>query len=137
MRTDNVNAYNTNESYDSYRSIDLESRAATASPYQLVLVLFDGLLDELARARGHIENKRYQQKGQSLEKCLNILNGLNSALDYDNGGDLIQGLSRLYDYCIYRLSDVSVSLSLEGLDEVVTLVGVLREGWDGVNAARG
>lgn len=125
-----------NEIYDSYRSVDLESRAATASPYQLVLVLFDGLLDELSRARGHIEHKRYQQKGQSLEKCLNILNGLNSALDYDNGGEVVAGLSRLYEYCIYRLSEVSVSLSLEGLDEVVHLTSVLREGWDGVNAAR-
>jgi flagellar protein FliS len=125
-----------NEIYDSYRSVDLESRAATASPYQLVLVLFDGLLDELSRARGHIEHKRYQQKGQSLEKCLNILNGLNSALDYENGGEVVAGLSRLYEYCIYRLSDVSVSLSLEGLDEVVHLTSVLREGWDGVNAAR-
>lgn len=125
-----------NEIYDSYRSVDLESRAATASPYQLVLVLFDGLLDELSRARGHIEHKRYQQKGQSLEKCLNILNGLNSALDYDNGGEVVAGLSRLYEYCIYRLSEVSVSLSLEGLDEVMHLTSVLREGWDGVNAAR-
>jgi flagellar protein FliS len=129
-------SYHANESYDSYRSVDLESRAAAASPYELVLVLFDGLLDELARARGHIEAKRYQQKGRSLEKCLNILNGLNSALDYDAGGETVQGISRLYDYCIYRLSDVSVSLSLEGLDEVVGLLSVLREGWEGVNAAR-
>ncbi len=128
--------YNAYESYDSYRSVDLEAKAASASPYELVLVLFDGLLDELARARGHIEGKRYQEKGRSLEKCMNILNGLNSALDYDNGGEVVQGLSRLYDYCVYRLADVSVSLSLEGLDEVVQLLGVMREGWDGVNAKR-
>jgi flagellar protein FliS len=128
--------YQINESYEGYRSVDLEVRAASSSPYQLVLVLFDGLLDELARARGHIEGKRFQQKGQSLEKCMNILNGLNSALDYENGGETVQGLSRLYDYCIYRLSDVSVSLSLEGVDEVINLLGVVREGWEGVNAAR-
>ncbi len=128
--------YSAYESFDSYRTIDLEAKATSASPYELVLVLFDGLLDELARVRGHIEGKRYQQKGRSLEKCMNILNGLNSALDYDNGGEVVQGLSRLYDYCIYRLSDVSVSLSLEGLDEVVGLLGVLREGWEGVNATR-
>ncbi|WP_462380855.1 flagellar export chaperone FliS [Pseudomonas sp. Marseille-QA0892] len=124
------------ENYDSYRSVDLEARAASASPYELVLVLFDGLLDELARARGHIEHKRYQQKGQSLEKCLNILNGLSGALDYEGGGEVVASLARLYDYCIYRLSDVSVTLSLEGLDEVVNLLGILREGWEGVNAAR-
>jgi flagellar protein FliS len=128
--------YHLSETYDSYRSVDLEARAAAASPYELVLMLFDGLLDELARARGHIEAKRYQQKGQSLEKCLNILNGLNGALDYEGGGEVVQGLARLYDYCIYRLSEVSVSLSLEGLDEVVNLLGVLREGWEGVSAAR-
>lgn len=128
--------YHLNETYDSYRSVDLEARAAAASPYELVLMLFDGLLDELARARGHIEGKRYQQKGQSLEKCLNILNGLNSALDYEGGGEVVQGLARLYDYCIYRLSEVSVSLDLAGLDEVVNLLGVLREGWEGVSAAR-
>lgn len=132
-----MSTYPMNESYDSYRAVDLEARAAAASPYELVLVLFDGLLDELARARGHIEAKRYQQKGASLEKCLNILNGLNGSLDYESGGELVQGLARLYDYCVYRLSDVSVSLSLEGLDEVVHLLGVLRDGWEGVNAARG
>lgn len=132
-----MSTYHVNESYDSYRSIDLESRTAAASPYALVLVLFDGLLDELARARGHIEGKRFQQKGQSLEKCLNILNGLNGALDYEEGGELVQGLSRLYDYCIYRLSDVSVTLSLEGLDEVVHLLCELRDGWEGVHATRG
>jgi flagellar protein FliS len=132
-----MSTYHLNETYDSYRSVDLEARAAAASPYQLVLVLFDGLLDELARARGHIEAKRYEHKGRSLEKCLNILNGLSSALDYDNGGELVHELARLYDYCIYRLSDVSVTLSLEGLDEVEKLLGTLREGWDAVNAKRG
>ena len=114
--------YSMNEGYDSYRTTDLEARAAAASPYELVLVLFDGLLDELARARGHIEAKRFQHKGRSLDKCMNILNGLSSALDYEAGGQVVQDLARLYDYCIYRLSDVSVNLSLEGLDEVAGLL---------------
>ncbi len=83
-----------------YQSVELETRTRSASPYELVLVLYDGLLDELARARGHIEAKHYQQKGRSLEKCIKILNGLNAALDYDNGGELIVGLGQLYEYCI-------------------------------------
>ena len=90
--------YSMNEGYDSYRTTDLEARAAAASPYELVLVLFDGLLDELARARGHIEAKRFQHKGRSLDKCMNILNGLSSALDYEAGGQVVQDLARLYDY---------------------------------------
>lgn len=132
-----MSEFNMYDGYDSYRSVDLEAKAASASPYELVLVLIDGLLDELARTRGHIEGKRFEQKGQSIEKCISILNGLNSALDMDEGGETVKGLARLYEYCIYRLSEASVSLSLASLDEVVQLIGVLREGWDGVNAQRG
>lgn len=128
--------FNMYDGYDSYRAVDLEAKAASASPYELVLVLMDGLLDELARARGHIEGRRFEQKGQSIEKCISILSGLNGALDMDEGGEVVKGLARLYDYCVYRLSDASVSLSLESLDEVVQLVGVLREGWEGVNGQR-
>jgi flagellar protein FliS len=124
------------DTYDSYRMVDLESRVAAASPYDLVLVLFDGLLDELERMRGHIEAKRYLEKGRSVEKCVNILNGLSSALDFDSGGDVVTGLARLYDYMIYRLTDVSVTLSQDGVDEVVGLLRELREGWEGVRDAR-
>lgn len=125
-----------NESYDEYRAVDLQVRACSASPHELVLVLFDGLLDELNRARGHIEARDYELKGKSLEKCMNILNALNSTLDYEQGGELVQDLSRLYDYCLHRLVEVSVSLSIAGLDEVAHLLGQMRDGWEGVHAAQ-
>jgi len=125
-----------NDSYDEYRAVDLEVRVCASSPYELVLVLFDGLLDELNRARGHIETSHYELKGVSLEKCMNILNALNSTLDYEQGGALVHDLSRLYDYCMHRLVDVSVSLSVAGIDEVAQLLGQIRDGWEGVNAAR-
>jgi len=131
-----MNTFEMNDGYEIYRSVDLEVRAYSSSAYELVLVLFDGLLDELNRVHGHIEGKRFELKGKSLEKCLNILNGLKSSLDYENGGEIVRDLARLYDYCIHRLIDVSVSLSLSGLDEVVHLLGQLRDGWEGVNIAR-
>ena len=125
-----------NDSYDGYRAIDLDTQVSCASPYQLVLVLFDGLLDELSRARGHIETRHYDLKGQSLEKCMNIINALNSTLDHEHGGELVISLSRLYDYCLHRLVEVSASLSISGIDEVTYLLEQIREGWEGVNAAR-
>lgn len=125
-----------NDGYDHYRAIDLDTQVSCASPYQLVLVLFDGLLDELSRARGHIETRHYDLKGQSLEKCMNIINALNSTLDHEHGGELVISLSRLYDYCLHRLVEVSASLSISGIDEVTYLLEQIREGWEGVHAAR-
>ncbi|GGY04633.1 flagellar export chaperone FliS [Paludibacterium paludis] len=125
------------EAYASYHAVNLEAQTSTASPVELVLVLFDGLLDELARAKGHIEARRFEQKGESITKCINILNGLSSALDYDNGGEVVTNLARLYDYCVWRLHDASLSLDTAILDEVCALLATLKGGWQGVGEAHG
>ena len=120
------------EAYRSYHAVNLEAQTATASPVQLVLVLFDGLLEELARARGHLQARRFEQKGDSIGKCLDILGGLSSALDTEHGGEVVANLARLYDYCAYRLHQASAELEVAGLDEVERLLLTLKGGWIGV-----
>src|SRR4051812_50187622 len=74
------------EAYSSYHATNLDAQTSRASPIELVLLLTDGLLDELARARAHIVGKRYEQRANSINKCVDILNGLSSSLDTDSGG---------------------------------------------------
>ncbi|CAE6931902.1 Flagellar protein FliS [Vibrio sp. B1REV9] len=76
--------------YDSYQQVDLNAQAAAASPHQLVVMLIDGLLNEVERARGHMSAGRLAQKGASINKCMNILVGLDSALDMENGGEIAE-----------------------------------------------
>lgn len=127
----------TYDAYQSYQTVNLSAQTTQASPVQLVLVLMDGLLDELARARGHIEAKRFELKALSLEKCVSIINGLSSALDMDAGGEVVQNLSRLYDYCAERLFRAGMELDTSILDEVVVLLSNIRGGWQGVQARHG
>ncbi|MGL4604631.1 MAG: flagellar export chaperone FliS [Iodobacter sp.] len=124
------------EAYSSYHAVNLEAQTSNASPVQLVLVLFDGLLEELARAKAHMQNKRFEQKGESINKCIDILNGLSSALDFDQGGEVVTNLARLYDFCVYRLYSASSQLDVDGITEVEQLLGTLRGGWLGVRDAR-
>ena len=42
--------YDTQDGYSQYKEMDLAARTAAASPLELVLVLFSGLMDELERA---------------------------------------------------------------------------------------
>lgn len=125
------------DAYNSYHTVNLSAQTAQASPVQLVIVLMDGLLDELARARAHIEGRRYELKAISLDKCVNILNGLASALDFDTGGDVVHNLGRLYDYCAQRLYQAGFELDLNKVDEVCGLITTLRGGWEGVQANHG
>ena len=122
------------DAYSSYHSVNLEAQTARASPVELVLLLTDGLLEELARARGHIVGKRFEQKATSLDRCIEIINGLSSSLDYDNGGEVVASLDRLYDYCASRLYTAGVQLDAGMIDEVTGLLTTIKNGWLGVQA---
>ncbi len=120
------------DAYQSYHAVNLNAQTARATPVQLVLILMDGLLEEIARARAHIEAGRYEQKALSLDRCVDMLNGLASSLDPDSGGDVVANLDWLYDYCAWRLSEGGIKLDTAPLDEVSGLLGTLRRGWVGL-----
>lgn len=127
--------YQVQDGYSQYKEVDLAARTAAASPLELVLVLFAGLLDELERAKSHIEGRRFEKKAQSINKCIDILNALTSSLEFETGGELVVNLSRLYDHCVYRLYEASGELSAEKIDEVMLILSNLREGWKGFRAS--
>ncbi|KJM59182.1 flagellar export chaperone FliS [Pluralibacter gergoviae] len=115
---------------DLYQQSDLAIQAAAASPHQLVLMLFNGLMDELVRAKSHLAARRFERKAQSINKCIDILNALTSSLDFDKGGELAVSLANLYDYCVYRLYDASHQLSVAIIEEVESILGNIQQGWE-------
>lgn len=125
------------DAYSDYHAVNLDAQTARASPVELVLVLTDGLLEELERARGHIVGKRFEQKAISLNKCVEIVNGLSSSLDFEQGGEVVVNLARLYDYCAARLYTAGIRLDPTMIDEVVVLLNTIKKGWLGVQAKNG
>ncbi|EGQ9713153.1 MULTISPECIES: flagellar export chaperone FliS [Vibrio] len=115
--------------YDSYQQVDLDAQAAAANPHQLVIMLIDGLLDEVERIRGHLAANRLAEKGNGINKCMNILIGLTSALDDENGGEIAENLSQLYDFCQVELYYASVQNDANRLVNVERVMGNIREGW--------
>ncbi|EEX41167.1 flagellar export chaperone FliS [Vibrio furnissii] len=115
--------------YDSYQQVDLDAQAAAATPHQLVVMLIDGLLNEIERIRGHISVGRLAEKGAGINKCMNILIGLDSALDMESGGELATNLHQLYDFCQVELYQASVQNDVERLSTVETVMGNIKEGW--------
>ena len=125
------------EAYGNYHSTNLDAQTARASPVELVLLLTDGLLDELARARAHIVGKRYELKAASIDKCVEIINGLSSSLDFEQGGGVVENLARLYDFCAAHLQGAGIKMDPAMVDEVVQVLTTIRQGWLGVQARNG
>jgi flagellar secretion chaperone FliS len=125
------------EAYSSYHATSLDAQTSRASPIELVLLLTDGLLDELARARAHIVAKRYEQRANSINKCVDIINGLSSSLDFESGGQVVGNLANLYEFCARHLHGAGVAQDPKMIDEVVKIMTTIRQGWAGVQARNG
>ncbi|PJC86428.1 flagellar export chaperone FliS [Vibrio sp. HA2012] len=117
--------------YGSYQQTNLDAQAASATPHQLVLMLIDGLLDEMIRAKGHISANRLAEKGQSINKCMNILIGLDSALDIENGGEIAVNLHDLYEFVQTELFRSSVNNDISHIETSENIITTIREGWKG------
>lgn len=115
-----------------YRAANMSAQTSQASPVELVLMLLDGLLDEVARLRMHIAQQRFEAKAQSIAKCADILTGLSSALEIEAGNEVVENLSRLYDFCAQHLNQAGFEMDVNKVDEVQQLLQTLRAGWQGM-----
>ena len=112
--------------YQSYKQTEIE----TASPGKLLLLLYDGALKRLHRAKDHLLANQLEETHQDLVRVQEILVELMLALDWNVGGDLAPRLHGLYNFMYRRLVDANVKQDPEAIDEVIQLLSTLREGWD-------
>ena len=113
----------------SYGDVKVTTGVAGADNVQLIQMLFDGLLESLASARGHIENGNIMAKSNALSRAGRIVVGLQGALDFERGGELAQNLHELYAYMTRRILHVNASNDLETLAEVSSLVRDISDAW--------
>src|SRR4051794_37704272 len=91
-----------------YARLGMETSAMSASPHQLICMLFDGAKTAIGMARHHMEAGEIVAKGNAISKAIGIVdNGLKASLDANAAGSageaLVANLSALYDYVIQRL----------------------------------
>lgn len=105
----------------------------TASPGQLVLMLYDGALKALAIARDAFswpeEPRRIEVIHQQLLKAQAIVNELQSGLNLEAGGEFAQTMHRLYDYHARRLFEANLRKQVEPVIEVERLLKEVRDAW--------
>lgn len=125
----------TRSGVQSYQQVGLESAVMSASPHQLIVMLFDGARSALVRARLFMEQGQTSHKGESLSKAINIIsNGLKAGLDMDTGGELATNLAALYDYMVQRLLQANLHNDMSAISEVETLLANIADAWKQIGA---
>ena len=110
----------------------------SASPHQLITMLFDGAKTAITMARHHMANNEISAKGSAISKAINIVdNGLKASLDAEVGGmagaELVANLYGLYDYVSQRLLYANLRNDPALLDEAERLLDNISSAWIEVN----
>lgn len=116
-----------------YAKIGVESAVMSASQHQLVIMLFDGALSALVRARLFLQDGNIEGKGLSLSKAINIIeNGLKQGLAEESGDELTTNLLSLYAYMVRRLLQANLRNDVEAIVEVEALLRNIADAWKDV-----
>ncbi|WP_034915621.1 MULTISPECIES: flagellar export chaperone FliS [Erwinia] len=113
-----------------YAQVSVESAVLSATPHQLVVLLFDGAHSAMKKAAILIEQGDIQGKGQAISKAINIIsNGLRAGLNHEAGGEIAGNLDDLYEYMTRRLLHANLHNDLNAITEVDSLLANISDAW--------
>ena len=115
-----------------YGQVAVAAEVAYASPHRLVQVLMEGALDKVAAAKGQVGRRDLEGKSRNISWAVSIIKGLRNALDHQQGGEIAANLDDLYDYLCRRLVQANNANDLSILEEVSSLLGEVKAGWDAI-----
>ncbi len=116
-----------------YREIGATTALDGASPHKLVSLLYAALESHIATARGALARRDIPAKAHAISRAVRIIEeGLRMPLNMEEGGAIASNLHDLYVYMVHKLTLANLKSDDAALAECASLVGTLREGWDGI-----
>ncbi|CAM3530389.1 flagellar export chaperone FliS [Marinicrinis lubricantis] len=105
----------------------LENSIQTASPAQLLIMLFDGAIRSCKLAIDAIEHRDIPAANRELQKAQAIINEF--IITMDKNSELSANLIPLYEYMNRRLFESNTKKNIEPIHEVLGYLTELRETW--------
>lgn len=123
--------------WQSYRQV----ATRTASPGQLVLMLYDGVIRFLDQANVGFQLDDPVEFNTTINnnilRAQDIIRELDYSLNAEQGGDLALELHRLYDYFDRVLLEANLRKDPKGINEVIQRTTVLRDAWAAMLSQQG
>jgi flagellar secretion chaperone FliS len=114
--------------YATVRQAYAESSILTASPGQLVVMLYDGAIRYLRQSAEAMRAGRREQSRDRMRKAEAVIDELNWTLDMSHG-EMPQRLRSIYLFSKRQLVRANLDGEPARIDGVVRLLAELREAW--------
>jgi flagellar protein FliS len=116
--------------YDQY----VENSIMTATPLQLVTMLYRCAIESLGEARRCLANGDIAGRAAPVTKAFDAVTELLISLDSERGGEMGRQLAELYCYIQQRLLVAHCEQSDEKFAEVERLLSTMLESWQQIAA---
>lgn len=105
------------------------AQVSTAPQKKLILMLYDGAIQNLMSAQRALEIKDLQTAHQKILKGQLIIEELMVTLNFEAGGDIAQNLYKLYEYFHWSLVQANIKKDKDQIAGVQQYLEELRESW--------
>ena len=113
-----------------YARTEVETGIESARPEQLIIMLYDGALKAIYKAKADMMRDDAAAKGSAISKAIAIIeDGLRGALDL-RVGEIATNLDALYEYMSNKLLVANLKNDQAALDEVAKLLGEPKGAWE-------
>ena len=107
-----------------------QNQITTTDPCTVLLMLYQGTIDALKRAKAYMIAGKMAEKGKEILRANDIINQFLIALDYEVAGELAHNLEGLYRYMLDQILAANVKNEPQPLDIVISLMRTLQSGWE-------
>ncbi len=115
-----------------YQSVNAQTSVVDVDRHKLISLLLEGALERINMAKARIQAKDFEGKNKLINKSIEIVAGLRSFLDLNNGKEVAKNLYDLYEYCENRLFQANLHNDAKALEEVASHLRKVKEGWEGI-----
>jgi flagellar secretion chaperone FliS len=110
----------------------MELSITSATPLELVRMLYTAALDSVREARQFLAAGQIRERSAAISRTLEILAELNGSLD-PAAGELAERLAALYDYMQRRLIEANFQQTDAPMAETAALLTTLAEAWNQIS----
>ncbi len=115
--------------YSKYIKQYQTSNITTATPEKLMILLFDGALQFLQKAKTAIADGNLKERAENIDGARKILRELMRTIDLENGNSVAKSLFKLYNRMTMNLIKANVTRKSELIDIVIEDLTNIRWGF--------
>jgi len=105
----------------------------TVARTQQIVMLYDGVLRFMQRAKDAIQQGRIEERYKMLMKATDVIMGLQGCLDFEKGGEMAKLLYNFYSTVDARIFSIHRTNSIETCEEIIAELKKMRDVWNEID----